>query len=58
MVGSPRLFFFDNLMSNWDHEGQRMQCSRVLWELQRLAWGRNGKPDFKSGVWEWPWGSP
>lgn len=48
LYGSPRLFFFDDLMSTWEWEGRPMQCSRLLWEIQRYAWGKDQRPDKKS----------
>lgn len=47
LYGSPRLFFFDNLTSSWKHEQRDMQCSRLLWELQRLSW-KDDKPNKDS----------
>ena len=48
--GAPRLFFFDRLLSSWVRDGRDMHCSRLLWELQRLSWGKNGKPDKESAA--------
>lgn len=48
LYGSPRMLFFDTLISRWDYEGRRMDCSRLLWELQRLAWDKSGRPDKNS----------
>jgi phage terminase large subunit-like protein len=45
LYGAPRLLFFDRLMSRWQWGQRDMQCSRLLWELQRLQWGKDGKPD-------------
>ena len=47
VFGSPRLFFFDTLMSSWKHDQRDMQCSRLLWEIQRLSW-KDDKPDKDS----------
>lgn len=46
--GAPRLFFFSDLMSTWQLDGRTMYCSRLLWEMQRLVWGKNGKPNKDS----------
>ena len=46
--GAPRLFFFDDLMSTWTLDGRTMYCSRLLWEMQRLVWGKNSKPNKDS----------
>ena len=46
--GAPRVFLFDTLMSNWKWEERDMQCSRLIWEVQRLSWGKTGKPDKDS----------
>lgn len=46
--GSPRLFFFDDITSTWKWAERDMHCSRLLWEMQRLSWGENGKPDKES----------
>lgn len=46
--GSPRLFFFDSLMSTWKWDEREMHCSRLIWEVQRLSWGKDGKPDKES----------
>jgi len=46
--GAPRLFIFDSLMSTWKWNERNMQCSRLLWEVQRLAWGKDGRPDKDS----------
>lgn len=48
LYGSPRIFFFDTLRSYWVWNGQRMDCSRLTWEMGRLSWGKNGKPDKDS----------
>lgn len=46
--GSPRLLLFNNLLSIWKWDERIMQCSRLIWELQRLVWGKDGKPDKDS----------
>lgn len=46
--GSPRLLFFDRLVSSWKWGQKEMQCSRLLWEMQRLQWGKDGRPDKES----------
>jgi Terminase large subunit, T4likevirus-type, N-terminal len=48
VYGAPRLFFFNDLMSSWKWDERDMLCSRLLWEMQRLSWGENGKPDKES----------
>jgi len=48
VFGAPRLFFFDTLMSTWKWDERDMKCSRMLWEIQRLSWGKDGKPDKES----------
>lgn len=48
LSGAPRIFFFNTLMSTWRWDERAMQCSRLLWELQRLSWGKDGKPDKNS----------
>jgi len=48
VFGAPRIFFFNNLTSTWKWESRDMNCSRLLWEMQRLSWGENGKPDKDS----------
>lgn len=45
LYGAPRLLFFDRLMSTWKWGTREMQCSRLLWEMQRLQWAKDGKPD-------------
>lgn len=50
VYGAPRIFFFDTLMSSWKHEERDMQCSRLLWEIQRLSWGSDAKPDNESAA--------
>jgi len=46
--GAPRLFLFNTLMSTWKWSDRDMQCSRLIWEMQRYSWGKNGKPDKDS----------
>lgn len=46
--GAPRIFFFNNLTSTWRWNDRDMACSRLLWEMQRLSWGKDGKPDKSS----------
>lgn len=46
--GAPRLFFFDRLVSTWIYNSRAMNCSRLLWEIQRLSWGKTGRPDKDS----------
>lgn len=48
IYGAPRLFFFDTLCSTWRWQERQMQCSRLIWEIQRLSWGATGKPDKTS----------
>jgi phage terminase large subunit-like protein len=48
LFGAPRLLFFDRLISTWKWGQRDMSCSRLLWEMQRLAWGKDGKPDKES----------
>ncbi len=48
IYGAPRLYFFEDLMSAWKWDEREMHCSRLLWEMQRLSWGDNGKPDKES----------
>lgn len=46
--GAPRLYLFDNLKSIWKWDERIMECSRLIWELQRFVWGKEGKPDKDS----------
>jgi hypothetical protein len=46
--GSPRLFFFNTLCSKWTLDQREMRTSRLLWELHRLSWGKDGRPDKSS----------
>jgi len=48
MLGAPRLFVFDSIISTWRWNEQKMTVSRLIWELERLSWGQNGKPDKQS----------
>ena len=48
VYGAPRLMFFDNLESVWTHNDRVIKASRLVWELKRLTWGKNGKPDKDS----------
>ena len=48
LLGAPRLLFFDRLMSSWKWGQREMQCSRLLWEMQRIQWAKDGKPDKAS----------
>lgn len=48
VYGAPRLYFFNSLMSTWKWSERDMRCSRLLWELGRLSWGKDGKPDKDS----------
>ena len=43
--GSPRLMLFDTLTSTWTHEGRPVMGSRLIWELERLTWGKTNKPN-------------
>jgi len=43
--GAPRLMLFDSLTSSWTHDGRPVIGSRLVWELQRLTWGKSNKPD-------------
>ena len=45
VYGAPRLMIFRDLTSVWTHEGRPIRGSRLLWELQRLTWGKSNKPD-------------
>lgn len=45
LLGAPRLLFFSDLCSTWEREGKDLVTSRLFWELKRLSWGKNGKPD-------------
>ena len=45
VYGAPRLVLFDNLKSAWTNEGRTMVGSRLVWELERLTWGSNNKPN-------------
>lgn len=45
VYGAPRLMLFDTLESGWTHEGRTVRGSRLIWELQRLAWGKQNKPN-------------
>lgn len=46
--GAPRLFIFNNIGSTWRWEERDMRCSRLIWEMARLSWGDNQKPDKDS----------
>jgi hypothetical protein len=48
IYGAPRLLFFNDLMSTWDNGQERIQASRLMWELKRLSWSKNGSPDKDS----------
>ncbi len=48
VYGAPRLFFFNTISSSWKYAEREMNCSRLLWEIQRLSWGVNGRPDKDS----------
>jgi len=48
VYGAPRLFLFDRLMSHWKWDERDMTCSRLIWEMQRLSWGKDGRPDKDS----------
>lgn len=45
IYGAPRLMLFDDLNSTWVQDGRPIYGSRLIWELQRLTWGKNNKPD-------------
>lgn len=45
--GAPRLMMFDDLISTWHDGDNKIQASRLIWELQRLTWKMN-KPDKNS----------
>ena len=45
--GAPRLMFFHDLISTWYEGNQKVQASRLMWELKRLTWDRD-KPDKNS----------
>lgn len=45
IYGAPRLMFFNNLSSTWLHDGRTATGSRLLWEMRRLSWGKNNKPN-------------
>lgn len=50
--GAPRLILFDDLISTWYDGDQKIQTSRLIWEIQRLTWastsGLESKPDKNS----------
>lgn len=49
VYGAPRLVMFDSLQSTWKASGDRLvTASRLRWELRRLVWGNNQKPDKNS----------
>jgi phage terminase large subunit-like protein len=48
IYGAPRLILFDDLASTWSHEGRTLNGSRLIWELQRLTWGKQNKPEKKT----------
>jgi hypothetical protein len=48
VYGAPRLMVFDDIVSHWSMNDRPMNNSRLLWELKRLTWGKNGKPDKAS----------
>ena len=48
LFGAPRLFLFNDLVSNWKYDSRPMQVSRLLWEMKRYSWGKSGKPDKDS----------
>lgn len=48
VYGAPRLMFFNDLESTWEHDGQIMRTSRLIWEMKRLVWGNKNKPDKNS----------
>lgn len=48
VYGAPRLMIFNTLCSTWKLNEKEIVSSRLLWEVQRLSWGTNGKPDKDS----------
>lgn len=48
VYGAPRLTVFSDIASTWTHDGRTIRGSRLLWELKRLTWGTNNKPDKDS----------
>ena len=48
VYGAPRLLIFNDLQSTWSQDGRTIRASRLIWELQRLTWGKRGKPDKSS----------
>ena len=48
LFGAPRILLFNSLCSTWRLAEREMLCSRLLWELGRLSWGKHGKPDKDS----------
>lgn len=48
VYGAPRLTVFSDISSTWSHEGRVIRGSRLLWELKRLTWSTNNKPDKDS----------
>lgn len=45
IYGAPRLMIFDDLHSVFQHEGRTIRSSRLLWEMNRLTWGKSSKPN-------------
>lgn len=43
--GEPLLYFFDNLHSNWAEEEERIDTSRLLWEMVRYTWKKARKTE-------------
>ena len=49
VYGAPRLLLFDTLESTWKGASARVvKASRLKWELRRLVWGNNYKPNKTS----------
>jgi hypothetical protein len=48
VYGAPRLLFFQTLCSKWVLNQRELRTSRLLWELQRYSWGKDGRPDKAS----------
>lgn len=45
VYGAPRLLIFDDIQSTFQHDGRTVVGSRLLWEIDRLTWGRDHKPN-------------
>jgi len=48
VYGAPRLTLFHDLISTWNEGDRKIEGSRLVWELRRLTWDNQHKPDKNS----------